>query len=470
MTGRGNFKYSCAGWIFLFLVLNTAFTHGNYDNTLARYATMASLSEDNSYQIDKYVGPTSDWGRTPDGHYYSNKPPGPMLLGFPLFWVLDKWLTYPATDRAERDRIRQKSRDEVLRLLSLLFQVIPFAFLTWLTLGHLKKLGVSARAAQITALALLFGNTSAVFMNSYFGHGMAALGILGATLALLKKRPVLIGLGFGLALLCDFGTALLALPLFAAAWLSGEAKGPKTLGWIVLGGVLPGLLWCQYHITCFGSPFIVADKFVNPIFINKNHGDNLWGILALPPNYDVLGKLLFGNVSGILWTQPWLLFLCLVLPAVMVKANREKWATEPEIKSLTLFAVPGLCFLLLMNASFGGWHNGGTPGPRYLCSVFPAFAVLLGLCYDRLKPAFQMTAWALLFTSLVYFILVISTTLYTNTFPLWPFYFKFALVTPTGRTIARLVITTLGFLTALYWELRPSAPAARGEQSPHAAE
>jgi hypothetical protein len=85
---RNSLGASFTPWIVIFVAINLACPLRNGVNVYSRWATLASMAEDRSYAIDNYVSVTADWSRTPDGRYYSNKPPGPMLAGFPLFLAL----------------------------------------------------------------------------------------------------------------------------------------------------------------------------------------------------------------------------------------------------------------------------------------------------------------------------------------------------------------------------------------------
>ncbi len=132
-------KSPCRGWVLIFLVSNTLISFPNSTNPNSRLAALCAVVQDKSFRIDNYQGWTIDWAQTPDGHYYSNKAPGPMLLGYPVFWLIDKWLTFNELDRAARDQLREASSSITLKLLSLLFQVIPFAIFVALALALLEK-------------------------------------------------------------------------------------------------------------------------------------------------------------------------------------------------------------------------------------------------------------------------------------------------------------------------------------------
>lgn len=372
----------CRGWILIFLLANALIDLDYGTNPESRFATLAAMVEDHSFRIDHYKDLTIDWARTPDGHYYSNKAPGPMLLAYPAFWVIDRIMTAGKTDRAARDEARLAHRRLTLRLLSFLFQTLPFAVVVLVGLSWLEGGGASRAALHLSCVAMLFGNTAALFMSTYFGHAMAATCVLALCLLLIKRWYAWSGLAYGLALLADYGSTVL-LPGFLAVVLLQE---PAKKWWgsftrIAAGSLLPGILWVIYHVSCFGGPLVLPSRYQNPMFVDaaRNH---ILGIFNLFPDPTAVAQLLFGFRRGILWSQPWLLVIlaaCLwprMLRAGLSGANRE------AVLVLRRFLLPGLFLLLWMNASFGEWQGGSTPGPRYLCSVFPAFGLLAGVLYD----------------------------------------------------------------------------------------
>jgi hypothetical protein len=342
------------------------------------------MVEDHAFRIDHYKDLTIDWARTPDGHYYSNKAPGPVLLGFPVFWVVDTFWTARQSDRAARDQARLARSGVSLSALSVLFQALPFALLTAVAVGWLEGFGGSRSALHWTCVAMLFGSTASLFMSSYFGHGMAAVCVLGLCLSLVKRRYARAGLVFGLALLSDYSSALL-LPGFLTVALVRERRGDwaQTLGQIAAGGVVPGVVWVAYHGSCFGGPFTLPGRYQNPMFVDTSRNEIL-GLFGLAPRPAVVAELLAGWQRGLLWSQPWLLLVALSCPWWGRIARGLSQAALDAARTLAIFLLPSFLLLLWMNASFGQWEGGATPGPRYMCSVFPAFGLLGGLLYDHL--------------------------------------------------------------------------------------
>jgi len=254
---NSNFKDILSGpilpWVIIFLILNIVSRGSGGTNPRSRYATMRSMAEQASFKIDDYREWTIDWARTPDGHYYSNKAPGPMFLAFPVFWVLEQFTRYDRKEQFNSRGSRITPPSPTPRaLIDLIHQSLPYALLCMVIISFLRSQGVGPMALHFTALAMLFGNTASLFMNVFFGHAMTAIFLLIVALALMQKRPFLIGLGFGLALLCEYSAALF-LPVIL---LINSCKYKKDFSWIkpfLLGGILPAIFWCWYHTAAFGA-------------------------------------------------------------------------------------------------------------------------------------------------------------------------------------------------------------------------
>ena len=440
----------CRGWFLIFLLANALIDLDYGTNPESRFATLAALVEDHSFRIDRYKDLTIDWARTPDGHYYSNKAPGPMLLAYPVFWLIDTAVTTGTADRAGRDEARLAHRRLTLRLLSFLFQTLPFAVIVLVGLSWLEGWGASRAALHLSCVAMLLGNTAALFMSTYFGHAMAATCVLALCLFLIRRWYVWSGLAYGLALLTDYSSALLLPGFLAAALLRAPAKERlEGLAKIGVGGLVPGVLWVFYHVACFGGPFTLPSKYQNPMFVDAAHNP-IFGIFNLFPNPTTVVQLLCGFRRGILWSQPWLLIglaACLwprPLLARLSGGNRE------AVLVLRRFLLPGLFLLLWMNASFGEWQGGSTPGPRYLCSVFPAFGLLAGVLYDTLPGWLRRLMIGATAVSAAFWMLAYSThILVPADATMWGFTLGVLLNEASYSSLVRLA----GLCLAIQWQL-----------------
>jgi hypothetical protein len=195
----------------------------------------------------------------------------------------------------------------------------------------------------------------------------------------------------------------------------------KKLSLYLLGILLPAVLWIVYYTACFGSPFHLALAYENPAFtVVRNKAFSLWGLFSLPRPM-ILFQLLFGYSRGLLWTQGWILLLILILVAIYFK-NWPTTSWDPASMRLVYFASASLLVLLITNASFDNWHGGNIAGPRYIASILPTFAILLGLIYDKNSTWGKGLLWGFVISSTVLFILAFSLKPLVSNRPLWPFY------------------------------------------------
>ena len=421
----------------VFLGLNIILDMWGDTNTRSRLALLAALKEDHSFKIDPYKTWTIDWAQTPDGHIFSNKAPGPAFLALPLYFVLDSALTWGIESRQERDEIRTRNAEAISQVLSIIFQVFGFIALYFWALKSELLRSLSLQATAFFSLAFYLGTTATLFMNTFFGHGLAAILATGLLLALLEGRWQLAGLLFGWGVLTDYGSALLLPGAMYLLWDAGPHKRTRRIKSFLLGGVLPGVFWIYYHTVCFGSPFILPNRFQNPEFVVPSQ-EALWGIFASYPRPEALFQLLFGNIRGILFTQPWLLGVLILSPFAL----RRQLVNSTMAKAIGFSSV-GLILLLIMNASFINWHAGGSPGPRYLCAIFPIFAMTGAKLMDAL-PRIRSVLWIGLGVSLVFGSLVFASHRLQNPedMAIWRFYFSEVFLSGARMPIARF---------ALYW-------------------
>lgn len=430
----------------LFLALTAILDLWGDTNPRSRLALLASLKEDQTFSIDPYKDWTIDWAKATDGHYYSNKAPGPVFLALPFYWILDAFLTHGAPNRLARDEIRSLHAERVSQALSLILQVIPFIALYFWLLHVLESLGLSARALQFFSLAYYFGTTATLFMNTFFGHGLAAVMATGLLLSLINRRWFLAGTLFGWGVLSDYGSALLLPATLIILWMETTGSRFRRFTLFALAGIVPGILWMLYHQTCFGSPWTLPNRFQNPMFVEHQASQALWGIFSYP-RPSALFELLFGPIRGILFTQPWVLLTLLWLPSQLPQPN------GPIRKSVTFL---GISFLLLltMNASFLNWHAGGSPGPRYLCAIFPGFA-LLGAYFFQQEMKARTPLWIGLSFTLLFAALVYGSHRIQNPedIPVWRFFFEQVFLSNARMPIMRWIVFCSLMIASHYFAL-----------------
>ncbi|MES1204355.1 MAG: hypothetical protein ABUS79_00325 [Pseudomonadota bacterium] len=440
-------------WVLLFLIVQSAIDIDGFVNPNARWASLCAIVEDGTMRIDNYHQHTMDWARTPDGHTHSNKAPGPVMVALPLFWAIDRAVVAGAADRAERDARRIAARVPVLHALSVVTQAIPWALLVAMVIGLLRELAVPRVAQHLAAVALLFGNTASLLMNTFFGHGMAACFVLAAALSLYRRWSFRLGLFFGLAVLSDYGVALLALPLIVLL-VRGRWTSMRDLRGVALGLAAPAVAFVAYHAYSFGGPLALPNKFQNPVFVDTTaQSPTLWGVLRWLPDPEVFLLLLFGSERGVAFTQGWVL-LSIAALAISWRGNAPT-LTDPDqrafVSQMGTLVVSGFALLLTMNACFLGWHGGEAPGPRYLSAVLPLFALPAACLFSTLPPFARHLFVAALGVSVALFVLVFGTAnILPQGGPLFSYYLRVLRDDLTARAAPRTLVLSLGFAGATF--------------------
>lgn len=436
-------------WLILFLAANIFLEINGGPNPNSRLALVFSIIEDQSFKIEPYRFWTTDWAQTPDESLYTNKAPGASFLAVIPVALMDSLVVGWHRPRAERDHFRWERKHVLLRFASLCLQIIPFLYLVAFFIHWLGQNKALPNLLQWIAVALLFGNTASALMNSFFGHALAANFLFASLILLLTKKPGWFAFSLGWAVLCDYG-ALFVVPFFVVAWAGVHRKTlPRDATKILEGLVIPAILWIWYHTICFGNPWTLPQRFQNPIYQDlKDHTHTLWGVISFLPNFQSLRELIFGNTRGLLYTQPWILFLSIVFPFY---ARKLKSAD----RILGISIVTSLAVLLWMNASFGQWQGGHTFGPRYLSIVFPCFGFVLAFLYPYCSQVGRVALRiGIVLSSALTFAILLTNFTPSPAEPLWAAYANQIFRDPNGTVLLRSVILIPALAFALNLSIR----------------
>jgi len=369
---------------FLFLSLFARGIGGT--NEMSRYATMHALSNDLSFEITEYKGWTLDWSQVGE-RYFSNKAPGPALLGFPVYF---------ATQFLFDSKGPPKSSQRVV--VALLAKLLPMCLILFFGFSYLIKSGtLSEIQCYLLLILVLYACTPSLFYNTFFGHGTASLFMLLTFIALYLEKNILCGFAFGLSLLSEYSAALFLLPLVIM-------MSPRRLIYFALGGIVPGVAWIIFHMNSTGSPFVAITSFMNPIFLSADP-KYFNGMLGYP-DISVIGLLLYGSERGLLFSQPWVLFSLGHVGTLCFKKD-----ISFQKRKIFIATIVSSVLLILLNASFNNWHGGATSGPRYLSLfILPlAFSQALALPYIR-STLGRKLLFILIFTSVLIRSFIYSTT------------------------------------------------------------
>ena len=340
-------------------------------NQIARYDAIFAFFENtgddaHTFRIDRYlysegkVLNTSDWSEY-GGHYYSNKSPGTTWFGVALLAPI-----YPLQRHFWSDGDGIVSRAEIFDAwyLNFMMGVLPTAFSVLALAGILLKLGASEARAYPGALLIVLGTAVFPFSTTLMAHSSVAACLVFSLWSYLRGGKWSLfasGAWFGAAVLLDYSAGLL-LPLA----LVGIAWREKVRVWqFIAGGIPVAVRYCVYNAMCFGGPFSFAAQYINPVY--RTEGDAAGGLLALPNAWLIL-ELLFGARRGVLISSPFFFF---AIPGFICL-----WKQGGLRRGVALLCALSFAALLLMNASFNGWHSGASFTARYIVPVFPLIGIL----------------------------------------------------------------------------------------------
>ncbi len=360
----------------LCLALLVLFSYGSFYNAvnwndISRLDAIFSLVEADTpdqyslrishFIVDPVMGRnTGDWARNDalGEDFYSNKAPGLMMLGVPVYAVLyHAQRTFGVVPESQRwTRINSY-------LLNLWLSVFPAAFAAVLFLRWLRsRFELVLGEALALTLLLFFCTFLFPYATQLWGHVSAASFIVAALYFLDREdaSAAWSGLFVGIAVLSEYSAAI---SLLSMVCLLAVERRWKTLLYHGLGGLPAFLVYGVYHWKAFGSWLSVASAFNNPKFTEVDRVAGIFG----GPEIDALWGLSFSPHHGLFFFVPMLLA---VIPACLVLGRGPG-------RSLRWLALGNVVGFWLMNLLFNGWHGGFCLGPRYLIPSLPFYVVLM---------------------------------------------------------------------------------------------
>ncbi|MBN2490320.1 MAG: SMP-30/gluconolactonase/LRE family protein [Planctomycetes bacterium] len=317
-----------------------------------------------------------------DGHYYSNKPPGPALWLVPAAALID---------------LLSVGRLELVALMyfgRVLMLTLPFVVFLYFLGRELERLASPAVAWGLT-LAYALGTNAGVYATLYLSHGLAAMGLATGFLILRRGRAAwcwLGGLATSFAVLCELQTVVIAVVLAVLSFLAGGRGFNWKAG---LSFVLPPFLMAG---ILFLYLYLVSGVWTELPYQTEFRQFNLPTAQTLgfhwPPDLSKLVMLAFSPALGLFFHSPWLL---LVIPAAVAavhhRAPARRWLVGALVAAL---ALP----VLFTVHSY--WVGGAIAGPRYLTASLPFFLFPIAAFLHRLRePSRTVAAVSLVATAVV---------------------------------------------------------------------
>lgn len=352
--------------LFFLIITVYGYFHGAGGwNQISRFDAMLAFAEPHridsgTFRIDRFMTDperninTGDWSYY-NGHYYSNKAPGTMLLGGVIYFVL-----YHAERLLGIDPSQEAALMLNLYLINLLLSGALGALAMVAFRRFLLHLGSSSGLATGLSLVLAFTTILFPYSTQLWGHPTATWFILLALFGLTSQRPLstfLSGFFAGMAVLSDYLSAVVAFALIVVV----AVKYRAALVWFLAGSVLPAVAFFLYHNACFGSCLALATDYSNPQFHDEDAIMKMF-VLPGPHNIKIAGKLLFSLQRGLIVQMPVLLFSLVGMVYWLMRSRRDPllWASA--------FCMVAL---LIVNSSFNGWHGGASVSARYQIVALP---------------------------------------------------------------------------------------------------
>ena len=324
-------------------------------NVNSRLNLTYALSEYGTFRIDPYHQNTGDKVLF-EGHYYSDKAPGPSFVAVPIYCVL-KWCGV--------------SSEKFMRYgITVLTVGLPSALAVLLFYGILNMLGNMAQWNRaVLTLAYGLGTLAFPFCTVFYGHQLAAACSIAAFFILLRIRVglwqtrgdaiILSGFLSGFAILSDYPAGIIMVALLAYCFLAIRTR--KSIFYWLMGLAIPLGMLMYYNHSCFGSVWRNAYTY----HVTYSHHAGFMGIGW--PDLKALWGITFSPYRGIFYQSPFLLFA--VPGAYFLFFNKR---LRPEFY-VCLFIVLGF---LVFNSGYAFWDGVGSAGPRFLIPCIP-FLVLL---------------------------------------------------------------------------------------------
>ncbi|HKN32973.1 MAG TPA: hypothetical protein VJX16_06975 [Terriglobales bacterium] len=376
-------------------------------NQNSRFDLVRAMLDQHTLRIDSYHSNTEDKALF-QGHYYSDKAPGVVLLAVPAVASIRPLLRWAGGDPLSPRGLVAESY-----FATILAVALPAALSAACMFLLALRLGSTAGGAAFAALSLGLATPVWAWATIFFAHALVGACLLcsfGAAIEVGRDtaagKELVWGLGVGLAAgwatVSEYPAApasvMLAVLALAQAWPRGWPSRWRVAGGVAIGAGACLLVLMIYQYAAFGSPFQLS-------YTHYESGAFPWmrkGFLGLTfPRLDVMFKLLFSLRIG--------LFLLAPVTIAGVFGLRQLWKPG-RTRNLAATAGGIAIYYWLFNASFSGWHAGWTYGPRYMGAAVPLLCVGLGLVWTRASRPWRWVLGSLAIWGTALSLMAVSTT------------------------------------------------------------
>lgn len=390
MTRRG---YAVTLFLLLLLCYGYFFPRWADWAQNSRMDMILAVVDQGTLRIDDYYTNTGDYAYF-EGHYYTDKSPGPSLMGIPVYAAFKLAASLPPVaatlERAGNSEAFAQTLEEggegatvdrvyfAAALYAVTFCVIsiPSALIGVVLFYFAASFAV--KDAYAFWLALAYGLATPAFAYSgFFGqHQISAFGAFVSFWLFYRLRQGkggawvlwVTGALFGLALISEYTIALILAGVFFYAVYALENRWQV---WKMVAAALPfGLAMAAYNLATFKTPLPVGYLY-SPNYTDLHYE----GFLSLTyPKPHALWGITFSPYRGLFFVSPFLLLGFLGLWYLWRRReNRAEWWV------LTYSVV----VFILYNSASVMWQGGYAVGPRYLVPMLPFLALPVVFVLNR---------------------------------------------------------------------------------------
>jgi hypothetical protein len=297
-----------------------------------------------------------------DGRFYSDKAPGMAAAAFPGFAAA--WFLTKPTHFEERERLFLASWVACATSSGLAVAIGSVLFF------DLLSQFVSARAALVTAVTIVFGAAPLPYATVMFSHSLVVGLLLMSLWVIFKVVPgneqfqrsnsrwcLVAGYCLGWALASEYtiGLIVIGLGVYILAILD------RTNLKMVLAGFIPPLLMIPlYSWSTVGNPFALPYSYQASFPAMRE------GLFAIKwPNPVTAFHLLCGSSRGFFFWMPFMAMVFFGYSGLARYSRKLFWLT---------LIVPALHVIVLSGREWD-WPAGPTLGPRFLVCLLPLLAI-----------------------------------------------------------------------------------------------
>lgn len=346
-------------WLGLFWA--AAFVHQRqyrFATPVSRLDALHALVEHGTLEIDQWHTNTTDKAVV-NGHYYSDKAPGTIAVGFAPFYIASALLKAAGTPLDSRTGWLATSWITCASTLALAFAFGGVAAYKFLSTRF------DPRTAFTCVVGAWLGGMPLAFTGALWSHTLV-MGLIALAICILelgtgtmrRSHAMIAGFVLGLALASEYTAGIVIVAIALSAYRKLRESGQ--LMSFIAAAIPPLLLIPAYSMATVGSPFALPYSYQASFPPMKE------GIYAIKwPRIDILARLLIGPERGLFWYCPFLFIAVVGFARMAAGADRRLWLW---------LGVPALTALVISGRAWD-WTAGDCFGPRLLAPIVPLLMV-----------------------------------------------------------------------------------------------